>query len=123
MHTVFVYGSLKRGFFNHALLRGSEFLGEGVTELSDYTMQDLGFYPGVFHGGKTRIHGELYSVDDTTLMIMHRLEGHPNFYRATPTRIETDDGIVDALMYVLDSNMRWGQGIIESGNWNYVYKN
>ena len=43
---LFVYGTLKRGFVNHHLMAGQDFIGEGVT-LPHYRVLDLGPHPGL----------------------------------------------------------------------------
>ena len=77
--TVFVYGSLKRGFSNHALLYGAAFLGEYVTP-ARYTMYDLGPYPAVSIGGETPISGEVFAVDGRILAALDELEDYPQVY-------------------------------------------
>lgn len=82
-YVIFVYGSLMKGFGNHALLEKSEYLGHAVTE-KKFEMLDLGAFPAVVDEGKTAIFGELYRVNKETLGHLDHLEGHPNFYRRTP---------------------------------------
>lgn len=96
---VFVYGSLKRGFSNHVLLRRADYLGEHVTE-SRYTMYDLGPYPAVSVGGRTPISGEVFTVDKLTLLALDRLEEYPRVYDRV--RIATPFG--PAWMYVMPAS-------------------
>lgn len=116
---VFVYGTLKKGFHNHSLLRRSLYLGE-YTTLSQHKMISLGGFPGVIHrGGVTHIKGEVYDViceDDR--IALDNLEGVPHFYRKE--RVITNFG--PAWMYVLsDEFLNSGDfrnyEPIESGEW------
>jgi gamma-glutamylcyclotransferase (GGCT)/AIG2-like uncharacterized protein YtfP len=79
---VAVYGTLKRGYGNHALLHGADFIAEAYTEDK---------YPLVVHGsglpflvdkpgvGKN-VKVEVYLVDKDTLEALDMLEGHPDWY-------------------------------------------
>jgi gamma-glutamylcyclotransferase (GGCT)/AIG2-like uncharacterized protein YtfP len=93
---VFVYGSLKRGFSNHALLRPAAYLGEHVTQAC-YTMYDLGPYPAVSIGGRTPICGEVFSIDGQMLVALDELEDYPQVYDRVP--VDTPYG--SAWMYVM----------------------
>lgn len=79
-HTVFVYGTLKSGRSNHHLLETGKFLGDGYTA-RELVMYHSGF-PMVCEGNDLsgKITGEVYTVDDATLLRLDRLEGHPNFF-------------------------------------------
>ena len=95
---VFVYGSLKRGFGNSGLLRNSKFMQDAVTHPS-YTMVNLGFFPGVLLKGNTPITGELYSVTESDMKVLDRLEGYPSFYNRM--RIPLPGLDVEPWMYYL----------------------
>jgi gamma-glutamylaminecyclotransferase len=78
-HTLFVYGTLKRNFSNYHLLKDSQCLGPGCTK-EEYAMYENGI-PFVFKNEPvSRIHGELYQIDDITLQRLDKLEGHPDWY-------------------------------------------
>lgn len=79
MIRVFVYGTLKRGGSNHALLGRGCFLGEFVTA-PVYTMLSLGDYPGIIDGGATAISGEVYNIDPGLLHELDLLEDYPVEY-------------------------------------------
>lgn len=98
---VFVYGSLKRGFSNHTLLRGAAFLGEHVTPAC-YTMYDLGLYPAVSEGGTTPISGEVFAVDRPALAILDELEDYPQVY----DRILVATPFGRAWMYIIPISKR-----------------
>jgi len=119
MHTVFVYGSLKKGYGNHHLLEDAEYVGNAETVSSNYTMYSLGAFPGVTEGGTTCITGEVYRVDDNELASLHRLEGHPTFYKAVNKQVKLTDRIsnnyMEAYIYILQSDTRNSQKI--GGTW------
>jgi gamma-glutamylcyclotransferase (GGCT)/AIG2-like uncharacterized protein YtfP len=112
-HLVFVYGSLKRGFYNHYVLEKSsaKYRGPFKTK-AEYTMLNLGSFPGVVQSGSTRITGEVYEVD--TLEYLDHLEGYPNFY----DRILIDTRWGPTYMYVLlESVFYKDHDVVESGKW------
>ena len=76
-HTVFVYGTLKRGFPNHALMQGATFLGEARSvEAYPMIVQGRHFSPVMIPepGSGHRIVGELWVVDDVQLAALDQLE-------------------------------------------------
>lgn len=107
---VFVYGSLRKGFHNHSLLKHSQCVGEAQTK---GTMYDLGAFPAVDYHSNQDVHGELYEIDEGTLARLDRLEGHPNFYH----RVEVDTTAGPALMYVLEKDQLAIYPTIPSGDW------
>ena len=117
MHRVFVYGSLRRGFHNFRLLEDSKFLGKATTA-PEFSMLHLGGFPGIIRGGETAIHGEVFEVDDATLLRLDRLEGHPGFYRREETTVVGEDGNeLPVSLYVLPEKWRDHKSIIPSGVW------
>lgn len=97
-HEVFVYGSLKAGYWNNRLLHHSTFVGQACT--SEFMLLVDGSFPHMlapsqFAGidgspGKPsavdivdlagNVYGEVWRVDDATLAELDRLEGCPHFY-------------------------------------------
>lgn len=113
MENVFVYGSLKTGLDNNPTLRNSEFLGLYATD-PEFTMLDLGAFPGVIGGGKTSIVGELFRVNDDIMRDLDHLEGYPDFYN----RIKVETLFGSAWMYVLSDSKDYELNrIVESGEW------
>ena len=82
---VFVYGSLKKGFGNHPLLDGAEFLGNGV--IKGFDMYSLGAFPAIVPSEKGIIHGELYDVSPDIFQNLDWLEGYPDFYDRKPVSV------------------------------------
>jgi gamma-glutamylaminecyclotransferase len=113
---VFVYGSLRKGEFNHRLLAvpGARLIMAGVMTEPGYELRDLGAFPGMVHGGAGAVTGEVYEVDAATLAALDRLEGHPRFY--TRSRIALENGtVVEA--YLLAPERVSGRRVILSGDW------
>lgn len=101
LERVFVYGTLKRGFCNHALLARARFVDTAVT------VERFGLYlgPDVYAPGQVDIpflyriaepledavsvHGEVWAVDAATLKRLDHLEGHPDWYRRETILVTT----------------------------------
>lgn len=73
---VFVYGTLKRGGENHALLANQRFLGTARTT-SGYRLYGLDGYPGLLEDpqGPGEVSGEVWEVDASALRALDELEG------------------------------------------------
>lgn len=101
---IFVYGTLKRGFDNHHFLMGSRFIGTGRT-VEKYAMFVENGIPFVVQDQSVSpIFGELFSVDNSVLDNLDRLEGHPNWYQRREASICLDGGTsptVKAWMYFI----------------------
>ncbi|WP_319536078.1 gamma-glutamylcyclotransferase [uncultured Vibrio sp.] len=78
-HLVFVYGTLRKGEYNHHYLSSAQFLGLHESD-AQYTLYDLGPYPGVSEGHRS-VQGEVYMIDDDTLVALDKLEDVPVEYR------------------------------------------
>lgn len=78
MHQVFVYGTLRQGQSNHALLEGSEYLGSFITH-AQFDLYDLGHYPAAIEGSRILV-GEVYRVDESTMQQLDQLEDYPIEY-------------------------------------------
>jgi len=76
---IFVYGTLMSGLQREEALFNSSFLGTGYINGSLY---DLGSYPGL-RQGSSKVFGELYEIDFSTLDILDQIEG---FFVAQPEK-------------------------------------
>ena len=98
MHRVFVYGTLKRGFYNHRLLRemDAKFLGEALTR--EPMRMVLGEYgiPYLMRGeadGSAVVPGELWEVGDEGLDALDVLEGiDEGMYERVTLDVATREG-------------------------------
>lgn len=120
-HNVFVYGTLKKDKGNSYYLRNSKFVGNGIVQ--GFTMVNLGSFPGAIDTKNGIIHGEIYEVDQDTLINLDRLEGYNtfrsnNFYTRQAVNVILKDGsTMEAYMYTLPEKYLEKYNIIENGNW------
>lgn len=104
MTRVFVYGTLKRGGSNHALLAGQHFLGP-VRTAPGFTLYALGDYPGMVRdpAALAGVLGELWAVDSACLMQLDLLEGvAEGLYERVPLQLTPPfaDQPVEAYLYL-----------------------
>jgi len=96
---VFVYGTLKRGFWNNALLKRARFIGEGIT-LEKFKLYTVGFPYAVPDEKGLPLKGEVYEVDEKTLLELDNLEGYPIHYKRKRVKVKLNTGKeVEAFMY------------------------
>ena len=115
-----VYGTLKKGWGNHVILKDAEFLGTFETE-PNYTLYDGGF-PIVERGGSTSIKGELYKTDDKMAIARtFALEGCSSMQQGNINNwydfdmIETPHG--KAVMFVMNEQQSGRSKALTSGIW------
>jgi gamma-glutamylaminecyclotransferase len=113
MHMVFVYGTLRKGLWNHSLLGTSKFIGMAKTK-ERYALYSNGV-PFLSRAGSiSQVTGEVYSVDGTTLLNLDRLEGHPDAYKREQAEVILQDGTeIIAWIYFCDTPRG---DLIESGD-------
>ncbi|SDF95652.1 Uncharacterized conserved protein YtfP, gamma-glutamylcyclotransferase (GGCT)/AIG2-like family [Methanolobus vulcani] len=114
---IFVYGTLKKGDPNHALLDGSHFVCTTRTT-DNYIMVDLGAFPGVLKPEDisqmplSTIMGEVYEINEKTLEDLDYYEGE--WYYREEVRLECG---FSALMYFLKKIPPMNYKVITDGNW------
>ena len=103
---VFVYGSLKRGFYNHPCIERATYLGTAITCGRKFIMASGGSFPIVYYSGNSTwgyVEGEVYEVTPDILDNVDSLEGHPYWYRRHLTDVLLKDGgKTEVIMYVQD---------------------
>ncbi len=99
MNTLFVYGTLKRGYNNHVFLEGAEFVGDARTR-REFSMTGTA-YPFVHERPALYpIAGEVFRVSDATLDRIDELEDHPVEYVRREVAVECAGRDETAWMYV-----------------------
>ena len=77
--TVFVYGTLKRGFPNHR--RMDQGLYQGHALAHGLRLYDLGPFPMVVAEPGFHVEGEVYALTGNHLQALDRFEGAPRLYQ------------------------------------------
>lgn len=114
-HKVCVYGSLREGLHNHALLHTAEFIDEYWTE-AEFKMVSLGGFPALVpDSAGIQIKVELYEVDDNTFARLDSLEGYPSFYDRKIINL----GDHEAWIYYQHEYS--SDTIVDSGDWKEYY--
>jgi gamma-glutamylaminecyclotransferase len=111
--TLFVYGTLRNGQCNRHFLDRSKFLGMAKTKkryaLYGHWIPFLSRIASV-----SQVTGEVYSVDDATLLNLDQLEGHPDMYKREQAEVILQDGTeIIAWVYFCDTPRG---DLIESGD-------
>jgi len=113
MHNVFVYGTLKSGYGNHALLQRSV---KGYSAVAPGINLYKGDYFPFAMRGQGQAIGEVYEIDNALLKKLDDLEGHPMFYHRELTPVILDNGqTIKAWIYLYDKAHHYP--IIADGNW------
>jgi gamma-glutamylcyclotransferase (GGCT)/AIG2-like uncharacterized protein YtfP len=109
---IFVYGTLKKDYWNNRLLEGATYLGEAITN-NNYLMTGNGIpYIHPFEGGLP-VKGEVYEIDEKLhLPRLDALEGHPHAYTRTTISASllspTDDDVVVNVDVYEMLRLSWG---------------
>lgn len=112
MFFVFVYGTLKQGYWNNRLLETCKFISEGLLpDHKAYYYGSVGSFPFVEENEGTSVSGEVYLINSNTLANLDRLEGYsgPNrhsFYLRKTSKIHTNDGVLDNVYYYCGNSHR-----------------
>lgn len=109
MEKIFVYGTLKSGYWNNSLLSSEQILSyHGVTEepmlmLEKHFPYVMGGHPS-FSKPLLPIKGEVYSLSKNTLSFLDYLEGYPSLYdrkKINVIDLETNEIFRDCYIYYL----------------------
>lgn len=112
---LFVYGTLLQGEPYHHLLGGASLL-HALRSPPEFTLVNLGEYPGMLEGGNTAVYGEIYEVDEALLSTLDEYEDCPALYSRRPLPFQ--NGMM-AITYLLRPSRRVFP-TIPSGDWRTV---
>lgn len=128
MEKVFVYGTLREGFWNHCFLNGAEKIGKTWITTEKFAMGKWGptgfpmacrKYVGMAKKFKPHeIVGELYAVNDEHMENLDRLENNGRLYQREEVEIfnpETGE-YQDAWMYLYLRRLE-GLENVKNGDW------
>ncbi len=99
---VFVYGSLKSGYWNNMLLQKPEvtFIGNGT--IAGFSLYHVASFPGMVKSKDNNeiVHGEIYSVTPLVLGTLDNLEREGFLYKRITTKASVNKKDVDVNTYV-----------------------
>lgn len=110
---LFIYGTLRAGERDHALLKEATLLGEFLTE-ARFQLVDLGVYAAMIPDGKVAIVGELYAASLETRRAIDVARQVPFLFQRAPIRLA--DG-TDAEAYVMAPEPVRGKRRLAHGDW------
>ena len=113
-HRVFVYGTLLTGEHNAHWAVGAR--RQRATAVG--TIYDTGWgFPAFVKKGRTRIVGELLTVNEAGFKSMDRLEGYPRLYRREEITVyPSTGGRTKAWVYIMNC-LPENAKVIEGGDW------
>lgn len=97
-NTVFVYGTLRKKLKWHHLLKTGLFIGNAITK-EKYTLYADNIPYLIETESSVQIIGEVYEIDDITLNVLDRLEGHPDWYYRKEVQVVLDGKQITAWIY------------------------
>ena len=112
---VFVYGSLKKGFPNHRLLKGAEYICSTHTR-EHYAMLDLHEFPGVVRDlNISPISGEVYDLESITIEQLDIFEG--SWYSRDSVELEAGFSAQMYFLRQIPADPEYSR-IVEIGIWS-----
>lgn len=94
IHRIFIYGTLKRGFYFYDRYLGddkSTFLGKAFAS-PDYSLYVDGQPHMIKEPTDSPVKGELFQVDEKVLHTLDDLEGHPVIYKREIIEVYDEGG-------------------------------
>jgi len=101
---IFVYGTLKRGFYNYRFLEKSNFIGTAITNNKYPMINSEGYFPYLINDrdrGKY-IKGEVFEINNTTLKKLDVLEGFPDLYIRDTIDVKIANNTTEVVVYFLN---------------------
>jgi len=124
---LFVYGSLKKHFYNGDYLIGSSFIGESET-INKYNMVKTSTEPFPFlrenkKEGLNTIRGELYLISLDILKKIDKLEGYPTLYNRKIIEVLANGTFYKSITYFLkDESVLINKKIETISEWSSAHE-
>jgi gamma-glutamylcyclotransferase (GGCT)/AIG2-like uncharacterized protein YtfP len=114
-YKVAVYGSLRKGLYNHYLMSHSDFIKTVSVEVPFKMISMSDRFPALIPTKENNlVVFELYKIDDKTARNLDILEGYPDFYSKKYIKIEDEDYLVYYLSPLKITNE---EEVVKSGDW------
>lgn len=114
-YKVAVYGSLRKGLYNHYLMSHSDFIKTVSVEVPFKMISMSDRFPALIPIKENNlVVFELYKIDDKTARNLDILEGYPDFYSKKYIKIEDEDYLVYYLSPLKITNE---EEVVKSGDW------
>jgi gamma-glutamylaminecyclotransferase len=114
-YKVAVYGSLRKGLYNHYLMSHSDFIKTISVEVPFKMISMSDRFPALIPTKENNlVVFELYKIDDKTARNLDILEGYPDFYSKKYIKIEDEDYLVYYLSPLKITNE---EEVVKSGDW------
>lgn len=122
MRAIFVYGTLKKGECNNYILESGFFIKEeNLPQFSLVESIGVPFPFAIMDDEPKGIKGELYAVDDSVLLRLDQLEGHPSMYVRTEIgNVIFQGNKIPLFIYLFDKRKLREYSIVENGVWKSI---
>ena len=97
---LFVYGTLKKGYSNHDIIKKTKFLGDFIS-IDKFDLSGYGF-PQIYPNDQgKRIKGEIYDLFEHDFVFTDALEGNGTFYQREIRKFQRNSKIITAWVYIV----------------------
>lgn len=102
MKYIAVYGSLKKGKYNHSILSDSKFMGDTTVKGTLYRVSS---YPALVNEGDTEYDAEVYQVNDDVYNSIRNMELGAGYKEVECLCYIGDVVYVEAVVYYADTRL------------------
>lgn len=117
---LFIYGSIKKGFFNHKRFGFDKLPFLGEHKVKGYCLINLGAYPGMVPSpqDEDEVKGELYEIDDGSkdYAFLYKVEANAGYTTTAVDYVKEDKQKVPIVAFIYRGSIEDGPKV-EGGNW------
>ena len=120
MNNIFVYGSLKQGYWNHHYLEKESVNYLGTGYIKGYKLYKVASFPGMkkTYDEDEVSYGEIYSVDDETLKEIDLLEYEGYLYKRIMVNVSILDKNFNCFAYEFIPNIDYYSNSVDENVWH-----